>query len=422
MTTATPDFAGFHAMMEEVARFGATPTGGVHRLAASAEDGQARDWMASWLAERGFDVVIDPVGNLFGILDLAGPDAPLILSGSHLDSQPNGGRFDGTYGVIAACSAALAVRAGLARAGKSPTHNLGVVSWTNEEGARFQPSLLGSSVFVGAVPLDTALAIEDGDGVALGDALTAIGHAGRGQAPRPAAYVELHVECGPELEKAGRTIGVMTGWWGAVKTRVVVMGEQAHTGPTAMVARKDALYGASLLVAAIRRLADDVNAGGTERLYTSVGRLEIEPNSPNVVPGRATLFVELRSPEPEVLVEAEAALLRLIEETARVSGLAIEMSRPAIRPAGRFDDDLIELAETAAKRAGHAPMRLLTVAGHDAIPLAGVGPSVVIVTPSVGGVCHHENEFTAPEDLAAGLVVLSDMLAELVSRPIEARR
>ena len=422
MTGPIPDIAGFHAMMQEVARFGATPKGGVHRLAASAEDRQARDWLTAWLAGHGFEVIVDGVGNLFGIVNLAGPGAPLVLSGSHLDSQPNGGRFDGTYGVVAAAAAALAVKACFAGGSERPTHNLGVVSWTNEEGARFQPSLLGSGVFAGSLPLGEALAIADGDGVALGDALAAIGYAGRGRAPRPAAYVELHVECGPELERAGRTIGVMTGWWGAVKTRVTVTGEQAHTGPTAMARRKDALYGASLLVAAVRRLADDANTPGPERLYTSVGRLEVEPNSPNVVPGRVTLFVELRSPEPDVLVDAAAALRRLIDETALTTGLAIAVSSHAVRAAGRFDEDLVRLAEAAATRAGHAPMRLLTVAGHDAIPLAGLGPSVVVVTPSVGGVCHHESEFTAPEDLEAGLIVLTDMLADLVCRSVEPMR
>ena len=418
MIRPAPDLHGFHVLMEEAARFGATPRGGVHRLAASAEDGQVRDWMAAAWRAAGFEVVVDAVGNLFGLLDLAGPGAPLVLSGSHLDSQPNGGRFDGTYGVIAAFAAALAVRAALAQGPERATHNLAIVSWTNEEGARFQPSLIGSSVFAGLMRLDTALAIRDGDGVGLGEALRAIGYAGAGRAPRPAAYVELHVECGPELERAGRTIGVMTGWWGALKTRIVVTGEQAHTGPTAMARRKDALYGASLIIAAVRRLADEANAGGTERLYTSVGRLEVEPNSPNVVPGRATLFVELRSPEPDVLVGAEAALRRLVEETARATGLGVEVASHQARPAGQFDAGLIGLAEAAAARAGHDPLRLLTVAGHDAIPLAGLGPSIVVVTPSVGGICHHEDEFTAPADLDAGLVVLSDMLASLCCGPV----
>ena len=418
MIRPQPDFGVFHAMMEAAARIGATPRGGVHRLAASAEDGQARDWLAALLAKQGFEVLVDPIGNLFGVLDLAGPAAPVILSGSHLDSQPNGGRFDGAYGVIAAFSAALAVRTALAAGSARPTHNLAIVSWTNEEGARFQPSLIGSSVFAGLMPLATALAIEDGDGIAVGTALEAIGYRGSARPPRPAAYVELHIECGPDLERAGRSIGVMTGWWGAVKSRVVVTGEQAHTGPTAMARRKDALFGASLLVSGVRRLADAANADGTERLYTSVGRLEVEPNSPNVVPGRATLFVELRGPDPEILIEAEAALRRLIEETGRSTGLPIEMASHAVRAAGRFDGGLLALAEAAATRAGHAPMRLLTVAGHDAIPLASLGPSIVVVTPSVGGICHHESEFTRPEDLEAGLIVLADMLAELCCRPL----
>jgi N-carbamoyl-L-amino-acid hydrolase len=340
-----------------------------------------------------------------------------VLTGSHLDSQPYGGRFDGTYGVIASCEAALALKAAVEAGSLRATHNLGVVSWTSEEGARFQPSLTGSSVYAGKLAASAALAIRDADGVSLADALAAIGYAGADQPPRAATYVELHIECGPELERAGRSIGVFTGWWGAVKARVSILGKQAHTGPTAMARRKDALYGASLLVTAVRGLADKANDGGIEHLYTSVGRLEIEPNSPNVVPGRATLFIELRSADAAVLTEAEAALRRLVGEIATMAGLEAVIEDIAVRPAGLFDSDLVHLAEAAAARSGHEAMHLLTIAAHDAIPLASVCPSVVVITPSVGGVCHHEDEFTKPEDLEAGLIVLTDMLAELCTRP-----
>jgi beta-ureidopropionase / N-carbamoyl-L-amino-acid hydrolase len=408
-----PDFGRFHTMMAEVARFGATPKGGLHRLAVSAEDKQARDWFTAWIKANGLRPFVDVVGNIIGVLELAGQDAPVVLTGSHLDSQPYGGRFDGAYGVVAACEAVLTVKEAANRGSLAAVRNLGVVSWTNEEGARFQPSLIGSSVYAGTLTAETALAVRDGEGIALGQALAMIGYDGRDRPPRATAYVELHVECGPELDRSGRSLGVFTGWWGAVKARVCVYGEQAHTGPTAMALRKDALYGASLLIAAVRGLSDEANRGGEERLYTSVGRLEVEPNSPNVVPGRATLFIELRSPDAVVLTTAEASLQRLVGQIAGTTGLAVAVEDIARRPAGRFDGSLVQMAERSARQAGHEALHLSTVAAHDAIPLASICPSVVIVAPSVGGVCHREDEFTKAEDLEAGLAALTDMLATL---------
>lgn len=405
---ALADAGALHRMMSEVSAFGATPGGGVNRMAATPDEGRARDWLRGWLAAHGFRTFVDPIGNLVGLLDLAGDGAPLVLSGSHLDSQPFGGCFDGAYGVVAACQAALAVRA----AGGRPTHNLGVVSWTGEEGARFQPSLIGSSVFAGLLGLQDALRIRDGDGVALGEALAAIGYRGADSIPRPAAYVELHVECGPELEAAGQSLGVMEGWWGAVKLRVSFLGAQSHTGPTPMAFRRDALRAAGALIAAIGDLADDANRDGPEVLYTSVGRLEVEPNSPNVVPGRATLFIELRSPRAEVLARAEAALTARIAAVAEGVRVGWRIDSRLHRPSGWFDPGLVALAQEMRPEA----RRLMTIAAHDAIPLSTLCPSVVVVTPSVGGMCHHEAEFTKPEDLEEGLRLLTAMLWTLCTR------
>ena len=413
MAKIGPDLPRFHAMMATVASFGGTERGGLHRLAASPEDKLARDWLVAFMKENGFRVFIDAVGNICGVLEFAGPDAPLVMTGSHLDSQPYGGRFDGAYGVVAACEGALALKDAVASGALRATRNLGVVSWTNEEGARFQPSLIGSFFYTGRTTAESVHALRDGDGISLGHALGAIGYIGTDTLPRAASYVELHIECGPELEKAGRSIGVFTGWWGAIKTRVSILGEQAHTGPTAMAHRKDALYGASLLIAAIRGLADKTNAGGVERLYTSVGKLEVEPNSPNVVPGRATLYIELRSADPAVLTEAESVLGKLIEGVSATSKLEAVIENVSLREAGQFDAGLVRLTEAAAASAGHEAMHLLTIAAHDAVPLAPHIPSVVVAVPSVGGICHHEDEFTKPEDLEAGLIVLTDMLVRL---------
>lgn len=402
----------FHQMFGQSTAFGRKGKG-VSRVACSREDGQVRDWFVAWLKANGFDVIIDPIGNIFGMLEFAGPDAPVVLTGSHLDSQPNGGRFDGTYGVVASAQAALAIKQAVAAGQLKPQRNLCVVNWTNEEGARFQPSLLGSGVYAGRLELAEALDVADGQGITVREALHDIGYAGSGKAPKAAQYVELHIECGPELEETGNTIGITEKWWGAIKMQVSVRGEQAHTGPTAMRRRKDALFGAGLLITGIRELADRENSGGAERLYTSVGRIEVEPNSPNVVPSSATLFVELRSYEPDVLHRAEMQFRALLRQVEERTSLPVGISDVTVREAGRFDPDLTKLAWDCARLNNYSALAVATVAGHDAIPLAGICQSVLVVTPSARGICHHEDEFTADKDLEAGLFVLTDMLERL---------
>ena len=410
MTTAAPrpaiDPALLMRLMDEVSHHGATSAGGVDRPACTPADGAARDWLRAQWDAAGLRVLVDPVGNMFGILDLAGPDAPAVMTGSHLDSQPNGGRFDGAYGVVAGCVALQAVRQHPA-----PRRNLVLANWTSEEGARFQPSLLGSSVYAGTLPLADALARRDGAGVTIGEALAAIGYAGTQAPPPPAAYVELHVECGPRLEAAGRRFGVFQRYWGATKLRVAFIGAQAHTGPTPMRDRKDALLAAASLIVELRALADRSGAA----LHTSVGRIEVQPNSPNVVPGEAVLFVELRSADPAVLDTAESQATALADRAAahasvRLDMRSVERRRPAVADAG-----LAALATRWASARGHEAMPLDTVAAHDALSLGALCPSVVIAVPSAGGVCHHPSEYTAPEDLQLGAAVLADMLWALVT-------
>ena len=404
--------SSFHQMFQKSASFGSMGKG-VSRVACSPEDGAVRDWFVSWLKTHDFQVIIDPIGNIFGLLEFAGSDAPLVLTGSHLDSQPNGGRFDGAYGVIASAQAALAIKHQVAAGRFIPKRNLCVVNWTNEEGARFQPSLLGSSVYAGLTNIADALAVTDGDGISVGSALEKIGYAGSGTPPRADKYIELHIECGPELEATSNRIGVTQKWWGAIKLQVSVQGEQAHTGPTAMHKRKDALYAAGLLIAGVRELADRENADGIERLYTSVGRIEVEPNSPNVVPSAAKLFIELRSYEPEVLQNAELEFKVLLQQVEEKTNLPITINDISTRNAGKFDAALATLAWEAAQSNNYATLAVATVAGHDAIALAHMCQSVLVVTPSVGGICHHEDEFTSDKDLETGLFVLTDMLVRL---------
>ena len=395
--------------MDEVSRFGATPGGGLNRLTATPEDGAARDWLKGVLREAGFRVLVDRVGNMFGLLDLAGSDAEAVLAGSHLDSQPFGGRYDGAYGVIAAAVAAMAVRDAAKKSRNRAARNVGVVNWTNEEGARFAPSTLGSNVYAGKLKIAAALKAEDANGVTLDAALAAIGYAGTDEPPRNvAAYLEAHIEQGPRLEREGKTIGVVEGNWGTAKYEATFVGKAAHTGPTPMALRRDALLPAAELILFVRHLSD-VSGGA---LLSSVGRLDVAPNSTNVVPERVRLFVELRDADGNRLTAA----CTKFEEKARTlgrNGIALEMRRTVDRRAGSFDPGLADAIERAAAERGHASMRMHTVAGHDAVPLAAVLPSAMLFVPSAGGISHNETEYTRPEDLAAGAEVLAGALARL---------
>ena len=403
------DLGEFHALLEAVAAFGRTDNGGLQRLAASREEGAARDHVCAWLRKRGFAIRVDAVGNVFALLELAGPQAPWVLSGSHLDSQPRGGRFDGAYGVIGACVVADAIRR---IQGAALPRNLAVVVWTNEEGARFAPSMLGSGVFAGHYETAYALSRRDGDGVSLGEALAAIGYAGTDAPPtNPACCVELHIEQGPSLERSGATIGAVEGNWGTMKYIVTFRGRAAHTGPTAMSERRDALLAAGHLIVASRALSD--RTGGS--LLSSVGRLDVEPNSTNVVAAQARLYAEMRAIDNDMLQAACAEFERAAAQAAATAGVEVALERVTDRPAGAFDARLCGLVEKVATELGYRNSRVHTVAGHDAVSLRRRCPSGMIFVPSVGGVSHNEAEFTSEADLEAGIEVLAGVLYRLVS-------
>ena len=399
-------------MLAELARFGATDGGGVTRLAASAEDGAARDWLEDWLRREGFKVRVDAVGNLFGIANLAGEGAPVVLCGSHLDSQPNGGRFDGAYGVVAAMLAVVANADAFRTMKAKPGANLAVVSWTNEEGARFRPSTMGSGVYAGTLAAADALAAKDAAGVSLGEALERIGYRGADVAPPAEIYVELHVEQARSMERARARVGVVTENWAAYKYEIVFRGEQAHTGPTAMAERRDALYGAAELIVHARNLPDLIDG----LLHTSVGALRVEPNSPNVVPALAVATLELRSPEAEVLEAAELLLNRRLSEIAQTARVGVEIKATSRRDVRRFPELYVKFAENAARECGIELMRVATIAGHDAVTLLAAMPAILLFVPSRDGITHNEAEYTRPEDLEAGLHVLARLLSHLLWR------
>ncbi|WP_108260218.1 Zn-dependent hydrolase [Mangrovicoccus ximenensis] len=403
------DAALFEQLMAKVSDFGATPMGGVDRMALTDDHKAARDWFAAEMKARGYEVLVDPIGNLFGRIELAGGNARTVMVGSHLDSQPLGGRFDGAYGVIAALAAVESYRAECAATGTEPQCNFVIADWMNEEGARFQPSLLGSSVFAEMLDLDFALARQDRDGRSVGDELKRIGYDGTDKVGIPDVYLEFHIEGDDKMETSGARIAPFRRHWGALKVKIEVTGQQNHTGPTPMEDRRDAVLGAAYIIAEVRRLADTA----PDTLFTSVARVDISPNSPNIVPGKAVLFAELRAPEAATLDWAESGLKDALPGLAEKAFTEAEIVSIDRRPAGKFDPRLIRLAEEAADGFALPRMDLDTIGGHDAIPVLTRCPAIVVAVPSVGGVIHRHDEFTKPEDLAAGGDVLLQMIRRI---------
>jgi N-carbamoyl-L-amino-acid hydrolase len=290
-----------------------------------------------------------------------------------------------------------------------------VANWTNEEGARFQPSLLGSSVFAGAAELEWALDRADGNGVTVRQSLAQIGYAGKDKVAIPDALIELHIEGDKELFEANETFGVFTRFWGATKYRLAFLGRQAHTAPTPMAQRKDALLAAAYLIADLKEIAGEHGLD----LHTSVGRLEVFPNSPNTAPSEAVLFIELRASLPDVLAEAERKMLVRIEAAAEKAGVKYEVRSIDRRKAGGFASGLVSLAERTAASHGATSRHLDTTGGHDAVALSGVCPSVVLAVRSRDGVIHHPTEFTSAEDQAFATQILADMLYDIACNGLQ---
>ena len=408
--TINTDHAGedFIADFTSLSVIGATPGGGVNRLAGTVEDGELRQWLRNWLQARDFSVTVDEVGNMYGSLEWT-PGAPYVLVGSHLDSQPMAGRFDGAYGVLAAAHAAVRVREHVARTGDVPPFNLAVVNWFNEEGARFQPSMMGSSVFTNKLSAEQVLQIVDTDGVSVGDALTSIGFRGTDTAPDTVAYAEIHIEQGRHLERNANAIGLVDSTWAAHKYSAVVTGEQSHTGSTVMADRRDALVGASRLVVALRDLADIFP---NPALHTSVGQLFARPNSPVVVASEVRMVLDLRSANAEVLKQADAMLLERVAEIERQDGVQIELTRSHFWGVQSYQPEGVALAQTVADDLNLSSQRIMTLAGHDSTNMKDVVPTVMLFVPSVDGISHNEGELTHDDDARAGV----DMLTEVVAR------
>jgi N-carbamoyl-L-amino-acid hydrolase len=407
------DDARFLRDFETMSSFGATPSGGVDRQAASEADNAQRRWFAGLLEENGLRVVYDRVGNQFGLLERV-PGAPYVVVGSHMDSQPTAGRYDGAYGVLAAAHAVFRIAAEDG-AEAPPVHNLAVVNWFNEEGSRFTPSMMGSAVYTGKLPLETALAASDSSGTTVAEALAPTGFLGDGDGPEAVLCAEIHIEQGRLLENSGTTIGLVGASWAASKYEITVHGEQAHSGATAMEDRRDALVGASMLVVAARELADRFPGV----LHTAVGRLDVYPNSPVVVPSRATLLLDLRSPDEAVLAEADELLLAEVARVEAAANVTVERTLSHSWGVNPYQPEGVELARASAERLGLRSGEIMTVAGHDSINMKERVPTVMLFVPSAGGVSHNEGEYTEDADLLAGLAVLTDVTRRLGAGELE---
>lgn len=390
--------------------FGATDNLGVDRQAATAADGQTRDWFTGLLRSNGFTVDIDPIGNIFGLLELV-PGAPYILLGSHLDSQPLAGRFDGAYGVLAAAHAAIRTRDLLAIDGVTPTFNLAVVDWFNEEGCRFKPSMMGSGVFTGLLDLEKVLATTDAQGVTVAEALHAINGVGTFTPPPIAAYSEIHIEQGRSMDDAGTTIGLVSSTWSARKYEMVVRGEQSHSGATRMKDRRDAMLGAAKLIVAVNDLLAEFDE---EAVHTSVSELYVAPNSPVTVAREVRFLIDIRARESELLAQAYAHLqvaIARIEAECRVS---IDEIGASVWESGPFLESGIELSRSSADALGYSHDRVLTLAGHDATNMKEIVPTVMLFVPSAAdGISHNEREFTSDADLVAGINTFTHVVTRL---------
>jgi N-carbamoyl-L-amino-acid hydrolase len=405
------DDAAFLADWATHSRFGAVAgTTGVDRQAATAADGEQRKWFAALLESHGFTVHRDAIGNMFGLLELV-PGAPYVVTGSHMDSQPTAGRFDGAYGVMASAFAAFRVAEELRESASTPRFNLAVVNWFNEEGSRFKPSMMGSSVFTGKLELDTALDTVGADGVTVRDALDLIDERGSFEGLVPASYAEIHVQQGRSMEEDGVTIGLVNATWAAHKFEFRVTGEQSHSGTALMQDRRDALLGAARLVVAARELVDEFDPGV---LHTACGELNVYPNSPVVVASEVTLLLDLRSPSAEVISRAHESLMQTIERVQREDRVSIEVIAEHSWDQNPYQEAGVDLAREVAEELHLTHDRVMTVAGHDSTNMKDVVPAVMLFVPSVNGVSHNLDEFTKDEDLLAGVDQMTGVVRRLV--------
>lgn len=411
MTTAQLAINGPRLMdqLKQLAEIGRTATNACCRLALTDDDKRGRDLVVHWMKELGMTVTVDPIGNIFGVRAGSRPDLAPVMTGSHIDTVRTGGAFDGNYGVLAG----LEVVATLNDLKQATERSLVVGVFTNEEGARFAPDMLGSLVYVGGMPLEEALDIKAIDGARFGDELERIGYNGKAElgAHKPHAFVELHIEQGPILDIEGVKIGAVENLQGISWQELTIVGQSNHAGTTPMYLRHDAGYAASAIAAFVRDLTRKM--GGHQ--VGTVGKIDLIPNLINVIAARATMTVDLRNTDENLLKEAELALDTYIKELEQSEGVTITARRLARFEPVLFDTALADRIAHHAQALGLSQRRMTSGAGHDAQMLARICPTSMIFVPSVGGISHNPAEHTEPEDLIAGANVLLATLTELAN-------
>jgi len=384
----------------EMAVFGATPKGGMGRLALTDDDKKARDLFVKWSEEAGCDVRVDGVGNIFARRAGRDANAAPVMTGSHLDTQPLGGRFDGILGVLSG----LEIVRTLNEQGVEHEKPIDVVCWTDEEGSRFGAGCVGSNAFVGRRSVEDTLQMSDADGKSIGDELKRIGYAGS----EPVggfdvdSFFEIHIEQGPILENEGIQVGAVEGAQASTGYMVTVTGEEGHAGTLPMVLRKDAMHGAARMIDAVDNVAFDFDP----HPVITVGHLRVRPNSRNTIPGQVIFTIDSRHPDDETLAAAGRAMISACERIAGERGLDVSIEKTSHRDAVTFNDDCVEAVRTASKALGISCMDIYSGAGHDAINMTHVCPSGMVFIPCEDGISHNELENARPEDLAAGTDVL----------------
>ncbi|WPZ36999.1 Zn-dependent hydrolase [Thalassobaculum sp. OXR-137] len=405
------DGARFWSTIEASAEIGKGPRGGLARLTLSPADGEVRDLFAGWCTDAGYALNVDKLGNMFARRRGTHDNLPPVVIGSHLDTQAAGGRFDGIVGVLAG----LEILRALDDQGIETRRPIEVVNWTNEEGGRFPPPMLCSGVFAGLYELDWALGRTDEDGTTVADALNAIGYAG--DAPVGGrefdSYFEIHIEQGPALYEAGIKLGLVTGTYFARGMRIEVEGVNAHSGPTPMDRRRNAIVGAASVALEVDRIGLKY---ADREAKSTVARLEAWPNKPGIISDRATLFVDFRSPEKDLTETMEAEIRHALVDCAQRSRTDVAVGDAWSFNTPVFDAGLQDLIREAAAGQGVELMELRSQAGHDAYNIAKIAPSVLIFTPCDEGISHNEAENTSLEDQLPGIQVLAEAVVARANR------
>ena len=397
----------------EMAKIGATPKGGVCRLALTDLDKQGRDLFVAWCTEAGCTVKVDAMGNIFARRPGRNNNLAPVGTGSHLDSQPTGGRFDGVYGVLAG----LEVIRTLNDLGIETERPVEASVWTNEEGSRFAPAMVASGVYAGVFTLEYGLSRADADGKTMGEELERIGYAGsEPMGGRPVhAFFETHIEQGPILEAEGQTIGVVTDAQGQRWYELVLTGQESHAGPTPMGVRRDALLGAARVI----QLVNEIGLAHAPVAVSTVGMINSYPNSRNVIPGKVFLTVDFRCPDNDELTKMDAELKAGVAKIAAAARLEFELKQIFQYDCVHFDESCVQMVREGAQALGYTARNIVSGAGHDACYMSKVTPTAMIFVPCIGGISHNEIEDAKPEWIAAGgNVLLRAMLAKANELPV----